>query len=79
MTAGPLRPATGRHGHGRLLRHPAGADLQRRRPHHDGGVRGDVIALGFLQTTIMEMGQPPAVSRPTRRCGSRAANTRAAS
>jgi small-conductance mechanosensitive channel len=27
-----------------------------------GGVRGDVIALGFIQTTIMEMGQPPAVS-----------------
>jgi small-conductance mechanosensitive channel len=26
-----------------------------------GGVRGDVIKLGFLQTTIMEMGQPPAV------------------
>jgi small-conductance mechanosensitive channel len=26
-----------------------------------GGVRGDVIALGFLQTTIMEMGQPPPV------------------
>lgn len=26
-----------------------------------GGVRGDVIALGFLHTTIMEMGQPPAV------------------
>jgi small-conductance mechanosensitive channel len=26
-----------------------------------GGVRGDVIALGFLQTTILEMGQPPAV------------------
>ncbi len=25
-----------------------------------GGVRGDVIALGFIQTTIMEMGQPPA-------------------
>jgi small-conductance mechanosensitive channel len=24
-----------------------------------GGVRGDVIALGFLQTTIMEMGQAP--------------------
>src|SRR4051794_11908681 len=24
-----------------------------------GGVRGDVIALGFMQTTIMEMGQPP--------------------
>ena len=26
-----------------------------------GGVRGDVIALTFTQTTIMEMGQPPAV------------------
>jgi small-conductance mechanosensitive channel len=26
-----------------------------------GGVRGDVIALDFLQTTIMEMGQPPPV------------------
>lgn len=26
-----------------------------------GGVRGDVIALGFTQTTIMEMGQPPDV------------------
>lgn len=26
-----------------------------------GGVRGDVIALGFTQTTIMEMGQPPGV------------------
>ena len=24
-----------------------------------GGVRGDVIALGFMQTTIMEMGRPP--------------------
>lgn len=26
-----------------------------------GGVRGDVAGLGFLQTTILEMGQPPAV------------------
>ncbi len=26
-----------------------------------GGVRGDVVQLGFLKTTIMEMGQPPAV------------------
>jgi small-conductance mechanosensitive channel len=26
-----------------------------------GGVRGDVIGLTFTQTTIMEMGQPPAV------------------
>ncbi len=24
-----------------------------------GGVRGDVIALGFIRTTIMEMGEPP--------------------
>jgi small-conductance mechanosensitive channel len=30
-----------------------------------GGVRGDVIALGFLQTTIMEMGQPPLVQDAT--------------
>ena len=27
-----------------------------------GGVRGDVISIGFLQTTIMEMGQPPSAS-----------------
>jgi small-conductance mechanosensitive channel len=27
-----------------------------------GGVRGDVIALGFIQTTIMEMGQPPSLA-----------------
>ncbi|MEO6572572.1 MAG: mechanosensitive ion channel domain-containing protein, partial [Polyangiaceae bacterium] len=27
-----------------------------------GGVRGDVIALGFMQTTILEMGQPPSVA-----------------
>jgi small-conductance mechanosensitive channel len=26
-----------------------------------GGVRGDVMALGFIRTTIMEMGQPPPV------------------
>jgi len=26
-----------------------------------GGVRGDVIRLGFTSTTVMEMGQPPAV------------------
>ncbi len=26
-----------------------------------GGIRGDVIELNFLQTTIMEMGQPPSV------------------
>jgi hypothetical protein len=28
-----------------------------------GGVRGDVVALGFTQTTIMEMGQPPPVQK----------------
>jgi small-conductance mechanosensitive channel len=27
-----------------------------------GGVRGDVIALGFIQTTILEMGLPPSVA-----------------
>jgi small-conductance mechanosensitive channel len=26
-----------------------------------GGVRGDVVALDFMQTTVMEMGQPPAM------------------
>lgn len=26
-----------------------------------GTVRGDVVAIGFLQTTVMEMGQPPSV------------------
>ncbi len=26
-----------------------------------GGVRGDVLRLGFIQNTIMEMGQPPSV------------------
>jgi hypothetical protein len=26
-----------------------------------GGVRGDVISLGFIETNIMEMGQPPSV------------------
>ncbi len=26
-----------------------------------GGIRGDVVGLGFLQTVIMEMGQPPDV------------------
>src|SRR5947209_18211730 len=26
-----------------------------------GGVRGDVIALSFMQTTILEVGQPPPV------------------
>ncbi len=28
-----------------------------------GGVRGDVISLGFMQTTILEMGQPPPVQK----------------
>ena len=30
-----------------------------------GGVRGDVIALGFTRTRIMEMGQPPTVQEQT--------------
>jgi small-conductance mechanosensitive channel len=30
-----------------------------------GGVRGDVIALSFMQTTIMEMGQPPPIEKGT--------------
>ena len=30
-----------------------------------GGVRGDVLRLGFIQTTIMEMGQPPSVQGAT--------------
>lgn len=30
-----------------------------------GGVRGDVIALDLIQTTIMEMGQPPSVQNAT--------------
>ncbi len=35
-----------------------------------GGVRGDVMRLGFIQTTIMEMGQPPSrAGRRRRPCG----------
>jgi small-conductance mechanosensitive channel len=30
-----------------------------------GGVRGEVIALDFFQTTVLEMGQPPSVSSQT--------------
>lgn len=30
-----------------------------------GGVRGDVIELGFIQTTIMEMGQPASIEHAT--------------
>jgi small-conductance mechanosensitive channel len=30
-----------------------------------GDVRGDVVALGFMQTTVMEMGQPPSVQSAT--------------
>lgn len=28
-----------------------------------GGVRGDVVALGWIRTTVMEMGEPPAVQQ----------------
>ncbi len=34
-----------------------------------GGVRGDVMRLGFIQSTIMAMGQPPGVQGPSRPCG----------
>src|SRR4051812_32497845 len=34
-----------------------------------GGVRGDVVRLGFMQTTIMEMGQPPGSSTMSPPCG----------
>ena len=30
-----------------------------------GGVRGEVIALDFFQTTVLEMGQPPSVESQT--------------
>lgn len=29
-----------------------------------GGIRGDVIALGYTRTTVMEIGQPPSVEMP---------------
>ena len=34
-----------------------------------GGVRGDVVRLGFLKTTVMEMGQPPSVADEDQRSG----------
>jgi hypothetical protein len=34
-----------------------------------GGVCGDVIALGFIRTTIMELGEPPRAERRTCRVG----------
>lgn len=34
-----------------------------------GGVRGDVVALGFIQTTIMEMGSHHRCKMPSLRCG----------
>lgn len=44
-----------------------------------GGVRGDIVALGFFQTTIMEMGQPPPVQSADPGSGCRAGNSPAAS
>ena len=44
-----------------------------------GGVRGDVIRIGFIQTTIMEMGQPPAEQSESPACGSRRVSTVGAS
>lgn len=43
------------------------------------GVRGDVIALGYTRTTIMEMGSLPPCRAMTRQCGSRPASTAAGS
>lgn len=40
-----------------------------------GGVRGDVIRLGFLKTTIMEMAPPPRSHTPIHRRGSTRVST----
>ena len=44
-----------------------------------GGVRGDVIALGFIQTTIMEWASRRRCRAPTRPFGFRGANSPGAS
>ena len=44
-----------------------------------GGVRGDVLRLGFIQTTIMEMASRPPCRKATRPSGSAAASSQAAS
>jgi small-conductance mechanosensitive channel len=44
-----------------------------------GGVRGDVMRIGFLQTMIMEMGQPPAEQQETPGMWVEPASTAAAS
>ena len=64
VTAGPgLRPSAGGDRLRRLLQHPLHEDLHGGRPHRDGrACGGDVMAIGFLQTTIMEMGQPPSAA-----------------
>lgn len=43
-----------------------------------GGIRGDVIGLGFLQTVIMEMGQPRLCKTQTLPCGCRDGSSAAA-
>ena len=45
-----------------LLRDPAGKSFSVGDRISLGGVRGDVLAIGFIKTTIMEMGQPPTYS-----------------
>ncbi|HZQ42200.1 MAG TPA: mechanosensitive ion channel domain-containing protein [Acidobacteriaceae bacterium] len=44
-----------------------------------GSVRGDVISLNFIQTVIMEMGEPPPCRKKIRACGFTPASTPAAS
>ena len=78
VTAGPgVRPPEGRHGGRRLLRHPAGQDVQRRRPDHDGrrprrrdraGVHpddhhGDGPAAGGAERRPGDVGAEPPVHR----------------
>ena len=51
----------------RVLQHPARPVVPRRGLAGDGLVRGDVIALGFVRTTVMEMGEPPPLESARRR------------
>ena len=52
-----------------LPRHHARQDVHGWRPHHDGRVRGDVIALGFLRTRILESLSSDSPDRPQELAG----------
>ena len=56
-----VRPPEGGARLRRVLRDSARQDVQRWRPDCHGGLREDVIALGFTKIIITEMGQPPTV------------------